>query len=156
MAERPRSSRRAHIRLPAALIGAGVLITTLAAGPALAEGHGDPGCSPGLVPATAAPVYAHLEKAHLERSPMMQAHDAQQTGDYAAMHEAWIQAFTAPAREGAPADGASTSTRTVSYVEQSPGSAQGASDPDVFALRQTTWLQSTLDPTEALVAGGSC
>src|SRR5437868_2738869 len=63
MAERPRSSRRrAHIRLPAALIGAGVLITTLAAGPALAEGHGDPGCSPGLVPATAAPVYAHLEK----------------------------------------------------------------------------------------------
>ena len=42
------------------------------------------------------------------------------------------------------------------HAEQSPGSAQGASDPDAFALRQTTWLQRALDPTEGLVAGGSC
>jgi len=151
------SGGRVLTRLAVSVIGAALLTTVLGAGPALAADHQDPGCSPGLVPATVDPIYAHIEKAHLERSPMMQAHDAQQTGDYVAMHEAWVQAFTAPAREGAAAVGAVTSTRTVSHVQQSPGSAQGAYNPDAFALGQTTWLQSALDPTEDVVAGGgSC
>jgi hypothetical protein len=148
--------RRALTPFALAVVGGAVLSTTLGVGSAVAAEPGDRGCSPGLVSATDAPISGHIEKAHLERSPTMQAHDAQQTGDYLAMHQAWIQAFTAPARGGTAAVGATTSARTVSYVQQSPGSAQGASDPDAFVLRQTTWLQSALDPTEGLVAGGAC
>jgi len=139
-----------------ALLGAAVLGTGPGVGTAVAADQADPACSPGLVAATAAPIYGHIEKAHLERSPMMQAHDAQQTGDYLAMHQAWIQAVTAPARDGVATVGPATTARTVAHLQQSPGSAQGASDPDGFALGQTAWLQRALDPTEGLVAGGAC
>jgi hypothetical protein len=139
-----------------AVAGTAVLSIGLGAGPAGAAEPGGAECSPGLVPATVTPIYAHIEKAHLERSPMMQVHDAEQTGDYLAMHEAWIQTFTAPARDGAPVAAGASSTRAVGQVQQSPGSAPGASNPDAFVLRETTGVQGALDPVEALVTGSPC
>jgi hypothetical protein len=145
-------------RFPAAgAIAVAAFVATLSgAGPAGAADQSDRQCSPGLVPATAAAVFGHVEKAHLERSPMTQVHDARQTGDYVAMHRAWVEAFTGPAGDGAVSVAGASSSRAVSHAQQSPGSARGASDPDAFILQQTTWLQSVLDPGEDVLTGRSC
>ena len=79
-------SRRA--RFLAAAVATGALVVG-AGSPAMAADHsmqpapsGSGECSPGLVDGTTAPMYAHFEKAHLERSPAQQVSDAQKTDDY--------------------------------------------------------------------------
>jgi len=95
-------SRRA--RFLAAAVATGALVVG-AGSPAMAADHsmqpapsGSGECSPGLVDGTTAPMYAHFEKAHLERSPAQQVSDAQKTDDYLLLHTVWIENFTA-ARE---------------------------------------------------------
>jgi hypothetical protein len=144
------------VRRGAVLTGAVVVGCGLLAGPASAESHQSSGSSPGLVPATATAISAHAEKAHLERSPMTQVHDAQKTGDYVALHEAWLQAVATPAREGAGHIAGSAPSAVVSHVQQTAGSAGGVSDPDAFVLTQTTWVQGGLKPTEDVVTGTPC
>jgi hypothetical protein len=41
-------------------------------------------------------MYAHFEKAHLERSPAQQASDAQKTDDYLLLHTVWAESMLQP------------------------------------------------------------
>jgi hypothetical protein len=138
------------------LVGVMVLGFVGVAGPAQAAPNGGSACSPGLVPATVDPIYGHLEKAHLERSPMHQVHDAEQTGDYVAMHKAWLDSVTSPSRDGVSHIGAAMPSMLVSHAQQTPGTVGSLSNPDAFALGQTTWLQTGLQPAQHTVTGDSC
>lgn len=138
------------------LVGVMVLGSVGLARPAWAAPDHDSGCSPGLVPSTVLPVFAHLEKAHLERSPMTQVHDAQRTSDYIALHKAWIETVTSPGTDGVNHTMAATPSVVVSHVQQAPGAVGSVSDPDAFVLGQTTWIQNGIQPAESTVTGDGC
>jgi hypothetical protein len=105
-------------------------------------------CSSGLVPETATPIFAHVEKAHLERSPTQQASDVQATGDYVALHLAWIGAFTAPAGKAAPAAGEGAASAfqghvQKAHVERSPtDQVADITQTDDYVLLHTVLVES--------------
>jgi len=158
--------RRARILAVAATTG--LLVAGLAS-PALAAGHsmepapdGSGDCSPGLVAGTTTPMYGHIEKAHLERSPAQQAGDAQKTDDYVEVHTVWIEAVTAPARNGAARIAGETPKPFFGHIEhahlqRSPG--QQVSDlraTDDYVLVHTVWAESLLQPTIDVLDGRPC
>lgn len=159
---------RRGLRMLAAGAAAGALVLGLAA-PAMAADHsmqpppshsGD--CSPGLVAGTTTPIYAHFEKAHLERSPAQQVGDAQKTDDYLLVHTVWIEMFSAPARNGI-VHIAGESPKPFfghmkhAHLQRSPG--QQVADlrgTDDYLLLHTVWIESMLQPTSDVVNGSPC
>jgi hypothetical protein len=151
-------------RLAAVSAAAGLVVVGLAT-PAMAADHSmDPpgasgGCSPGLVAGTATPFYGHIEKAHLERSPAQQVGDAQKTNDYVEVHTVWVEAFTAPARNGIVHIAGETPKPFFGHIEhahlqRSPG--QQVSDlraTDDYVLIHTVWAESMLQPTIDVMDG---
>jgi hypothetical protein len=125
------------------------------AGPAGASPAGGGECSPGLVPATAAAFSGHIEKSHLERSPMRQVHDAEQS-DYVANHRAWLETVARPSRDGAGRIGGALPSGLVAHAQQAPGTVGSLADPDAFVLGQTTWLSAGIQPAERTVTGDPC
>jgi hypothetical protein len=123
--------------------------------------HGSGDCSPGLVDGTTEPMYAHFQKAHMERSPAQQVGDAQETDDYLLLHSVWIENFTAPARNGVVHIAGETPKPFFGHIEhahlqRSPG--QQVADlraTDDYLLLHTVWAQSLMQPTVD-VLDGSC
>ena len=155
-------------RLVAVSAAAGLFVAGLA-GPALAADHsmepapsGSGDCSPGLVGGTMTPMYGHIEKAHLERSPAQQVGDLQKTNDYVEIHTVWIEAFTAPARNGVVHITGETPKPFFGHIEhahlqRSPG--QQVSDlrsTDDYVLVHTVWAESMLQPTIDVIDGSPC
>jgi len=164
---RPAPVRRCA-RVLAVGASAGLFVAGLAT-PALAADHSmDPapgdsgGCSPGLVAGTTTPIYGHIEKAHLERSPAQQVGDLQKTNDYVEVHTVWVEAFTAPLRNGAGHVVGETPKPFFGHVEhahlqRSPG--QQVSDlraTDDYVLVHTVWVENMLQPTIDVMDGRPC
>jgi hypothetical protein len=159
-------SRRA--RILAATVAAGALVLGVGS-PAMAAEHSmqpapsDSGdCSPGLVDATTAPMYAHFEKAHMERSPAQQVADAQKTDDYLLLHTVWIENFSAPARHGVVHIAGETPKPLFGHIEhahlqRSPGQQVGdLRATDDYVLLHTVWIESMLQPGIDVLNGSSC
>jgi len=159
-------SRRA--RFLAAAVATGALVVG-AGSPAMAADHslqpapsGSGECSPGLVDGTTAPMYAHFEKAHLERSPAQQVSDAQKTDDYLLLHTVWIENFTAAARYGIVHIAGETPKPFFGHIEhahlqRSPGQQLGdLRATDDYLLLHTVWAESMLQPTIDVVDGSPC
>jgi len=158
-------SRRA--RTLAAAVATGALLVGFAS-PAMAADHsmepspssGD--CSPGLVDGTTAPMYAHFEKAHLERSPAQQSSDAQKTDDYLLLHSVWVENFTAAARYGVVHIAGETPKPFFAHIEhahlqRSPGQQAGdLRATDDYLLLHTVWAESMLQPTIDVLNGTPC
>jgi hypothetical protein len=155
-------------RLAAAAVVAGTLVLGSAA-PAMAAEHSMPpaasgsgDCSPGLVDGTSTPIFAHIEKAHLERSPQQQAGDLQKTDDYLLLHTVWIEMVTAPARAGLVHIAGETPKPFFGHIEhahlqRSP--SQQAGDlraTDDYLLLHTVWAESMLAPTLDVINGNPC
>jgi hypothetical protein len=155
-------------RLAAVSAAAGLVVVGLAA-PAMAADHsmdpapsGSGDCSPGLVAGTTTPMYGHIEKAHLERSPAQQVGDAQKANDYAEVHTVWVEAFTAPARNGVVHITGETPKPFFGHIEhahlqRSPG--QQVSDlraTDDYVLVHTVWVENMLQPTIDVMDGSPC
>jgi len=151
-----------------AAAAAGLCVVGLAS-PAMAADHsmepapsGSGDCSPGLVAGTMTPMYGHMEKAHLERSPAQQAGDLQKTDDYLEVHTVWIEAFTAPARNGVVRIAGETPKPFFGHVEhahlqRSPGQqVSDLRDSDDYVLVHTVWAESMLQPTIDVLDGGRC
>jgi hypothetical protein len=154
-------------RLLVAGLAAGTLVIGFAA-PAMAAdsmppasgGSGD--CSPGLVDGTTAPIYGHMEKAHLERSPAQQVSDLQKTDNYVLIHTEWIEMFTAPARAGLVHIAGETPKPFFGHMEhahlqRSPGQQAGdLRATDDYALQHTVWIESMAQPSIEVVNGSPC
>ena len=155
-------------RLLAADAAAGLIVVGLA-GPAMAADHsmdpapsGSGDCSPGLAAGTMTPMYGHIEKAHLERSPGQQVGDLQKTDDYLEVHTVWVEAFTAPARNGVVHIAGETPKPFFGHIEhahlqRSPG--QQVADlraTDDYLLIHTVWFESMLQPTIDVLDGSPC
>jgi hypothetical protein len=162
----PSVSRRA--RLLAATLAVGGLVVG-AGSPAMAADHsmqpapsGSGECSPGLVDGTTAPIYAHIEKAHLERSPAQQASDIQKTDDYVLLHSVWIETFTAPARNGVVQIAGETPKPFFAHIEhahlqRSPSQQLGdLRATDDYLLLHSVWAESLVQPTIDVLNGSSC
>ena len=159
---------RRRARLLAGATAAALLVVGLA-GPAMAADHsmdpapGDSGdCSPGLVAGSVTPIYGHIEKAHLERSPAQQVGDLQKTNDYVEVHTVWIEAFTAPARNGVVHIAGDTPKPFFGHIEhahlqRSPGQqVSDLRDSDDYLLFHTVWAESLLQPTIGVIDGSPC
>jgi hypothetical protein len=155
-------------RLSAVTLAAGLFVVGLAS-PAMAADHsmdpapsGSGDCSPGLAAGTMTPMYGHMEKAHLERSPGQQVGDLQKTDDYLEVHTVWIEAFTAPARNGLVHIAGETPKPFFGHIEhahlqRSPG--QQVADlraTDDYLLVHTVWAESMLQPTIDVLDGSPC
>lgn len=154
---------RAHTRLTTAVFCALGGFAVLGAAPAGAMGeHGSGDCSPGLAAATARPIVAHFQSAHLQRSPEGQAADLAATDDYTLVHTVWVQNWTAPARYGA-LDIASGTPKPIvahfqkAHFERSP--TQQVADlaaTDDYVLLHTVWAESIAQPTVDVLTGSPC
>ena len=164
--ESPSRLRRARVLAGTAL--GGVVLCITAGTPALAvdhpgsPGHGGGECTPGLVEGTSTPVYAHVEKAHLERSPAQQVSDIQATDDYVLLHTVWAESFTAPTRYGATYIAQETPRPVFGHVqkahlERSPGQQVGdVRATDDYVLLHTVWAESIAQPTVDVINGHGC
>jgi hypothetical protein len=154
--------RRARLLAGAALGGAMLWLAT--GTPALAMDHPSPGgeCTPGLVEGTAIPIWSHVEKVHLTRSPNQQVSDISATDDYVLLHTAWVDTFTAPARYGTVYIGQETPRPLFPHIqkvhlERSPGQqVSDISATDDYVLLHTALVQSVAQPTEDVINGHSC
>jgi hypothetical protein len=155
-------------RLLTATVAAGTVVLGLAA-PAMAADHsmqpapsGAGECSPGLAEGTAAPIYGHIEKAHLERSPGQQVGDLQKPDDYLLLHTVWVETWTAPARNGAVHIVGETPKPFFAHIEhahlqRSPGQQVGdLRATDDYVLLHTAWVESMLQPMIDVVDGSPC
>jgi hypothetical protein len=154
--------RRARLLAGAALGGAVFCLT--AATPALAMDHSSPGgeCTPGLVEGTAIPMYSHVEKVHLTRSPGQQVSDIRATDDYVLLHTAWIDTFTAPARYGAVYIGQEAPKPIFPHLqkvhlERSPaGQVSDIRATDDYALMHTALAWNVAQPVADVISGHGC
>jgi hypothetical protein len=148
--DKTRSTRR----LVASLLLGGAATLLAGASPAFAAephpdmGAGGGGCSSGLIPETVTPIYSHFEKAHLERSPTQQGSDIQATGDYVALHQAWIESFTSPGLKAVPGAGQDAAAAfqghmQKAHVERTPtDQVADLSDADNYVQLHTVLIEA--------------
>jgi plastocyanin len=100
------------------------------------------------VQAVVQPFVAHINAAHLERSPLQQARDIADVDDYALAHTVLVESMLAPALPTAAAVAEPLEAHVyAAHLERSPlQQARDLADVDDYALAHTVLVEAMLQP----------